>query len=159
MNNDLPTSRTVLALKWAALLAVVTAMTFGRTRVVIPTTPSTRYHLLLESNVVPHKGDYVNVEIYDTRIERDQPVTLTKRIACEAGDRLTFAEGRHFCNGKYLGSVLERTSQGVALRAFKFDGPIPAGKVFLIGDHERSFDSRYFGLVNARALRRLIPVL
>jgi type IV secretory pathway protease TraF len=125
---------------------------------VFPMTDSVRYHVLLRVGGDPVKGDYVNVALYHESIDKAQAVRLTKRVACVAGDQLRYERGGHWCNGQYLGQVLRRDSYSVPLPQFIWNGPVPPGKVFLTGDHVRSFDSRYFGFVNAAALERLRPL-
>ncbi len=125
---------------------------------VFPMTHSVKYHVLVRIPGEAVKGDYVNVALYHESIDKTQAVRLTKRVACVAGDVLNFERGAHWCNEKYLGQVLRRDSKSVPLPEFTWNGPVPEGKVFLTGDHVRSFDSRYFGFVNAAALEKLRPL-
>ena len=144
---------------WIAIgVAAAVAALLQALPLVFPMTESVKYHVLLRVPGAPAKGDYVNVALYHQSIDRTQAVRLTKRVACVAGDLLRYERGAHFCNGKYLGQVLKRDSQSVPLPEFIWNGPVPEGKVFLTGDHVRSFDSRYFGFVNAAALERLQPL-
>jgi conjugal transfer pilin signal peptidase TrbI len=145
-------------LRMGSVAAVVALISYVHIGVVIPMTPSVKYHVLLESSGAPAKGDYVDVDVYHAGIDEERAVRLTKRVACVAGEMLRFENGRHYCEDQYLGTVLKRTSEGLPLRPFEYSGPVPDGKVFLIGDHERSFDSRYLGFVNHAALTRLTPV-
>lgn len=167
-----PTSRAALAANapapwvnpkayWPRLLgicAVVSLFTFVHFGGVLAMTPSIKYRLLHEAPGEPHKGDYAYVEIFNPIIDAQRPVKLTKRVACTAGEQLTFRGGWHFCGEQALGRVLAQTKQGQSLAPFLWNGPIPPGMVFLAGDHERSFDSRYFGFVRADALKRLEPL-
>lgn len=140
-----------------AVVASVTAL-LQVVPLVFPMTDSVRYHVLVRVPGKVHKGDYVNVALYHESIDRAQAVRLTKRVACVAGEVLRFERGAHWCNEEYLGRVLQRDTRGVPLPEFAWNGPVPDGKVFLAGDHQRSFDSRYFGFVNATALQRLQPL-
>jgi conjugal transfer pilin signal peptidase TrbI len=106
---------------------------------------SVRYTLLWVMGGPGQKGDYVTVPIRHPFIERGRAEHLTKRIGCVGGEVLTFTEGQHFCNGALLDTVLPNTSDGRPLEPWRWHGPIPAGKVFLVGDDPRSFDSRYLG--------------
>jgi conjugal transfer pilin signal peptidase TrbI len=123
--------------------------------IVLPMSPSVRPTMLVADPTPLQRGDYVNAEILHPVIDRNQAVTLTKRAACLPGDQLTFQRNSHYCNGEWLGSVLQRTKDGQALQPFVWNGPVPEGMVFLSGDHARSFDSRYFGFVKAKSLRHL----
>ncbi len=145
-------------LRMGSVAAVVAIIAYVHMGIVIPMTPSVKYHVLLESSGIPAKGDYVDVDVYHSSIDGERAVRLTKRVACVAGELLRYENGRHYCGDNYLGVVLKRTSEGLPLKAFEFNGVIPEGKVFLSGDHERSFDSRYLGLVNESALTRLTPI-
>lgn len=72
---------------------------------------------------------------------------LIKRIGCNEGDYLA-NEGRDFfCNGVLIASALEKDSQGESIEQFSFSGYIPQGKMFLIADDAKSYDSRYYGLI------------
>jgi type IV secretory pathway protease TraF len=52
-----------------------------------------------------------------------------------------------------------RPSQGRPLPRFIHNGPVPAGQLFLVGTHPRSYDSRYFGFVDAREiLHQALPL-
>jgi conjugal transfer pilin signal peptidase TrbI len=106
---------------------------------------SIRYTLLWVRGGPGDKGDYVTVPISHPFIERGRAEHLTKRIGCVGGEILTFAQGQHFCNGTLLDIVLPNASDGRPLSPWAWQGPIPAGKVFLVGDDPRSFDSRYLG--------------
>ena len=63
--------------------------------------------------------------------------------------------------GRYTNlSLRHADSMGRPLPASRLqDGQIPDGFALMLGQHEGSFDSRYFGLVPAAALRRVLPVL
>lgn len=140
-----------------AVVASVTAL-MQAVPLVFPMTESVKYHVLVRVPGEAHKGDYVNIALYHESIDKAQAVKLTKRVACVAGEVLKYERGAHWCNAQYLGAVLKRDTQGVPLPEFAWNGPVPEGKVFLTGDHVRSFDSRYFGFVNAAALERLRPL-
>lgn len=86
-------------------------------------------------------------------------VRVVKRIGCGAGQRLVVVEREYFCEGVRLGLAKEVSRKGEPLAAFVFNGEIPAGEAFLVGDHPDSFDSRYFGLVKRSAfIARARPV-
>jgi len=144
---------------WTAFVAAASvAAVLQMLPLVFPATDSVKYHVLLRVPGAASKGDYVNVALYHESIDARQAVRLTKRVACVAGEVLKSDRGAHWCNEEYLGRVLRRDSRSVPLPEFVWNGPVPDGKVFLSGDHVRSFDSRYFGFVNAAALERLQPL-
>lgn len=154
---SIPLTRTRLV-RFLTLAAIVAAISTIEPRVVLEKTHSVKYRALLILGGEPHKGDYVNLQIQHPLIERNRRVTITKRIGCVAGEKLSFHDDRFYCNQELLGGVLKKTWRGEPLTAFAWSGPVPQGKVFLIGDHPRSFDSRYFGFVNTTELTKLWPL-
>ena len=104
-------------------------------------TDSVKYHVFWElERRDPAKNDYVRLGLYEPEIGCN-PCSIVKRIGCTPGEHLTSEEDRFYCNGEYLG-------QAKAVKqhpSFDFNGTIPPGMVFLIGDRKTSYDSRYFG--------------
>lgn len=139
--------------------AVAAVLGLHYSPLVMPMTKSVKYSLLVKVTGAPQKGEYVNVRLYHEAIAADQAVQLTKRVGCVAGEQLRTDGGKHYCGTQFLGQALEKDSKGKKLPRFVWNGPVPPGKVYLVGDHPRSFDSRYFGFVNASSLERLKPVL
>lgn len=73
--------------------------------------------------------------------------TLVKRIGCAPGQflQVTAAEAR--CNGILLGMIRTVSLSGLPLTPVFFNGVIPQGQYFMMGDHLASYDSRYLGLI------------
>ena len=103
------------------------------------------------------QGDYVRLWITYPILGKDAH-ELTKRVACMPGERLHFDGTFYRCNGRWLGGVLRETWDHRPLRRFRFEGAIPPGQLFVLGAHPRSFDSRYFGLIDASTVQRLVAV-
>lgn len=79
-----------------------------------------------------------------------EDIRAIKRVGCDEGEDLR-REGRDFfCGDEFLGHAKERSQEGEPLIPSPFSGRVPAGKVFLVGDHTDSFDSSYFGLVEKK---------
>lgn len=98
----------------------------------------------------PGLGDYARVPVRNKLIEDGEASTLTKRIACAAGDKLTFDGEAHYCNGVKVDTINVRAlDDGTRMPIFEFNGVVPAGKLYLLGTHPRSFDSRYLGFFDA----------
>lgn len=72
---------------------------------------------------------------------------LIKQVSCKSGDRLERVGDYFTCNGKNIVKVLHTDRNGNPLTQFNYNGVIPKGYYFLTGTHERSYDSRYFGLI------------
>ena len=85
---------------------------------------------------------------------------MIKRVGCRPGEWLHVdAEHRFTCDGRPLGQALATDSQGRPLPRFIHNGPVPAGQLFVVGTHPRSYDSRYFGFVDAREiLHQALPL-
>jgi conjugal transfer pilin signal peptidase TrbI len=100
------------------------------------------------------KGHYVRA-VADIELPnfKCNPCSIVKRVGCLAGDYLNEKDGSFFCNGELIAKA-----QG-DMKHFLFNGTVPSGKYFLIGDHPRSYDSRYFGFIEKGAIdARLIPL-
>lgn len=144
--------------RYAVMFGLLALVTVVESRTVLPSTESIPYSLLLIKGGPGTKGDYVNVRIPGSHVGRSEPtLTLTKRIACVGGELLRFENGGHYCGETFLGKVLDRSVHG-AITPFVWNGPVPAGKAYVVGTHVRSYDSRYFGFVDLAATERLIPL-
>lgn len=73
--------------------------------------------------------------------------TIVKKIGCLPGQHLKVTLQQADCDGKKIGHVRHQTMDGKPISPVLYDGIIPLGKVFLMGEHYYSYDSRYFGLV------------
>lgn len=75
---------------------------------------------------------------------------ILKEVAGVPGDRLTIASGKVMINGKQVveGFPLARYYHKPA-DSFERSEVIPPGKVFVIGTHPLSNDSRYWGYLDA----------
>ena len=84
------------------------------------------------------------------RADHDQ---MIKKVGCLPGDQLTMdAANQFFCNGRPLGQALEADSKGRLLPHFSFNGPVPADKLFMVGTHPRSYDSKYYGFIDVHEI-------
>lgn len=106
-----------------------------------PSMPNRLFFLDNNPSVIK-KGDIVQF--------RHEPDTLAvKKVACMAPSALTVKpDTREFyCDGKLIGQAKFHSVRGERLPFFQWDGPVPEGQIFVMGDHRDSFDSRYFGFV------------
>jgi type IV secretory pathway protease TraF len=92
------------------------------------------------------QGDYL---LFDKHLDQAQTDRLLKKVGCAPGQRLSAVEGKFSCDGHFLGRALARDAKGNPLPQFIFNGIVPAGSLFMVGSHPRSYDSRYFGFIHA----------
>ena len=72
---------------------------------------------------------------------------IFKRIVGRKNDELK-TDGRDFyLNGEYLGTARETDSKGKSIKHFSYSGKIPSVSYFVMGTHELSYDSRYYGFI------------
>lgn len=83
---------------------------------------------------------------------------FTKRVGCIAGDRLEKIGQSFYCNGEFIAKALLHDRLDDTLPVFEFNGVVPDGKVFMVGDHPFSGDSRYLGFVELESVKRVIPI-
>ena len=122
-------------------LFVLVGMTIPR-HLTITRTNSVRFHVFWEQNRWnPSRGGYVRLLLMDPQMGCT-PCSIVKRIGCMPGDQLVGDGGRYYCNDTFLGQARMDTR----FSPFVYNGIIPPDQVFLIGDKETSYDSRYFGL-------------
>ncbi|WP_457569586.1 S26 family signal peptidase [Desulfurobacterium sp.] len=84
---------------------------------------------------------------------------LLKYVWGLPGDKLTVDSQYVKINGQILGRVLHTDCEGRPVDYFHYAGIIPPGKYFVMGTIKRSFDSRYWGFVDARwHVRKCYPI-
>lgn len=102
-----------------------------------------------------HKGVLVALRVDFETPYIDKRHVLLKHIACDSGDRLTSVGTEFFCNQQRIAIALKEDSKGLKMKQFEFDGEIPEGYMFLTAEHPRSYDSRYFGLLNKNTVEAI----
>lgn len=96
----------------------------------------------------PEAGDYVLIKPpVENQYTRGK--FLIKKIVCGEGDYIKTEGLDFYCNGKYLGRARTTDSKGRPVEPVELNQYIGRGYYFVMGEHERSYDSRYFGLVPA----------
>jgi signal peptidase I/conjugal transfer pilin signal peptidase TrbI len=85
---------------------------------------------------------------------------VMKILGCNEGDVLTVdTDKMYYCNGEYLVRAKDFSLKGEPLQHFVFNGTIPKGVMFVMGQHKDSFDSRYFGFVEKnRIMAKAYPI-
>ncbi len=97
------------------------------------------------------KGDYVMFTLKREVIGQLAGTTGTNKtikvVACAGGSVLEVVRKDYYCGQEYLGRAKDVSLKGRPVKNFVFNGIIPQGSLFVMGQHKDSFDSRYFGFV------------
>lgn len=139
--------------------ALVAAGMLIPSRFAVTLTPSTEHRVFFlkkgPSTGELKKGAYVMLDIRSEYVDHGTPHRVIKRIACAGGEKLN-AGGRNFyCNGREIAVVKDLSLKGEALPRFAYTGRIPAGAIFVTGQHRDSFDSRYFGFLKTEEVKAI----
>jgi type IV secretory pathway protease TraF len=147
---------------WKIILAMVAALAVGLwlpAHISVTLTPSLghRIFFLTERDSQNFKeGDYL---LFHKQLDQAQTDQLLKIVGCAPGQLLRVENSEYYCGGKYLGHALANDSKGKPLPRFIYNGPVPAGSLFMVGNHPRSYDSKYFGFINADSvIKKAYPI-
>lgn len=128
---------------------IIFSMALDQVTVVYSPSDSLPYRTFLElKRIKPQLGQYAYFESpwYGGRV--------IKKIVGREGDKLSYdAQGNLWVGNQKIGKAKTKARDGRQLTPIKA-GIIPPGMVFVKGEHERSFDSRYeeLGLIPEAAL-------
>lgn len=147
------------AVRLAPMLVLAGIIAFCMDKLVVAKSESVDYTLFWETGGAVEAGDYITFEFQHEYVKGGRPYTLTKRASCMPGQFLELRAHYHFCDGEKLGFIRERGDSGVPLSRFEWNGPVPEGHVFAFGDHEKSFDSRYWGFVPLSKTTKVVGIL
>ncbi len=142
----------------ASLLAGI----YLASHIAVTLTPSLNHRVFLINNGFSNvgRGDYVLFGFSSPLIEGGKRIKGMKRIGCGEGDYLHEFMGDYFCGKEYLGRAKEKTLRGDQLSRFEYDGVVPPGKIFVVGDSKDSFDSRYWGFLDkSKIIAKAYPIL
>ena len=85
---------------------------------------------------------------------------LAKPVLAVAGDDVCVRGGCLHVNGAPHGTILDVDPAGRALPHYDHCGVLSPGQLYVATEHERSFDSRYFGPIDSsRVLGTLSPLV
>lgn len=143
----------------AALVVPLTLGLWLPGHISVTLTPSLGYRIFFLGQPESRRfkvGDYL---LFRKRLPGATIDQLLKRVGCVPGQRLTVEGGEYACDQTPLGRALRQDSKGKPLPQFVFNGRVPEGKLFMIGPHPRSYDSRYFGFIDAdTVLKKAYPI-
>jgi len=149
---------------WLAITVLLVAGTLIPYKISVTLTPSLKHRVywLIRNPDKVVRGDYVlfRHKELSARMGMKKSEDVMKILGCNEGDLLTVdAEKKFYCNGEYLVRAKDISLKGEQLQHFVFNGTIPKGVMFVMGQHKDSFDSRYFGFVDkSRILAKAYPI-
>ena len=139
-------------------------------RLIVALSDSLDHRLFFMTGFNPDKiknGDYLVFQGSKEEVEKHaKPMLnnrldkLIKKVGCAPGVTLTCdAQGKFFCQGVFVGKALAADSLKHPLPQFEFSGIVPENNFFMIGTNPRSYDSKYFGFVDAgKILHKALPL-
>ena len=149
---------------WLAITVLLIAGTLLPYKFSVTLTPSLKHRIywLTRNPDKVVRGDYVlfrHKELSD-RMGTKKSEDVMKILGCNEGELFTVdAEKKYYCNGEYLVRAKDISLKGEPLQHFVFNGTIPKGAMFVMGQHKDSYDSRYFGFVDkSRILAKAYPI-
>lgn len=85
---------------------------------------------------------------------------LLKKVAATSSDNVEIRNSRLFINGKYQGAIQKTDSMGNRINMLR-EGIyiISPGEYFVLGDHENSYDSRYYGSLTKKEILQCGKIL
>ena len=133
------TARSVIGI----LLMCSTFIFFLRTTHLVLNQSSSLPHkaFLILKGVRPVLGECVAFTLLPN--DRWKGVRVIKRVVGVAGDTVRHVHNKMWVGNTKVGVPLEKAKDGGPLTPLTFKGVIPDGYFFVVGSHERSFDSRY----------------
>lgn len=149
---------------WLAITCLIIAGTLIPYKFSVTLTPSLKHRIywLTRNPDKVVRGDYVLFHHKElaAKVGMKKSEEMLKVIGCNEGDQLTVdAEKKFYCNGEYLVRAKDISLKGEPLQHFVFNGQIPKGVMFVMGQHKDSYDSRYFGFVDKnRILAKAYPI-
>lgn len=157
---------------WLGLLLLLPVTWLIRENLVVVSTRSINHYLLWKSPTSPIRSGRLLLLPFDafpihsigqnaSDTQKQQWLAkihgrlLVKRLGCMEPQRLSTTSDKHHtiyrCDSKVIAQTTGHSSQH-----FVFNGHLPLGQGFLIGDNPSSLDSRYLGLAELNQAQRVL---
>jgi type IV secretory pathway protease TraF len=152
-------------LKMAIIVSVVSSIFFKVlfSKITLVRTPSVKYRFFWTNQIKKEnieKNKYVRIitDKIKSDLCKQQKITdgkclVVKRVGCPGGSYLMQQGSDFYCDGEKISQALKGN------KSFKFNGIIPVGKYFLIGDHKYSYDSKAVGFFNEEEINAILVPL
>lgn len=150
-------NRTALLVGAAAivLLSIAMAVEFAP-RLVWNATPSAPIGLYLVTYKAPVIGEYVLVnasgdakKLIDERDYLPPDTPLVKRVAALSGAETCRENAKIYIDGVHVADALAVDSSGRDMPVWSGCFTLQSAELFLLNDHQKSLDGRYFGAIKA----------
>lgn len=110
------------------------------------------------------RGNYVLIQTDEKDIFAKGKL-ISKIVGCASGEVLEIKDNEYYCGEDYLGRAKNKSRTGISVTPFNPCGSsyckyqVPEGQYFVVGTHKDSYDSRYFGFVDAdKIVAKLLPL-
>lgn len=152
---ELMASLRLLAFAGTGIGLIVLACLPLQARLIWNRTPSAPTGLYWLSERPPRIGDWalVSAGAPEAVWAHDRGYTgpywpLIKHVAASEGDEICRYEGSISINGNVAAIALRHDSEGMELPVWEGCFQLGQGQIFLLNDHPRSLDGRYFGVTD-----------
>lgn len=146
-------NNTPLFLKLILIVFLTLPIHYLSGKLIVNVSPSLNVRTLWLIDGEVKANDYVVFD-FEHQLVPEGLTRMSKRVGCMHPSYIDIIVNDYFCDGNHLGTALEMDKDGNAMPRYLTKGQIPIGEAFVVGDHERSFDSRYYGLLKVSVLRR-----
>ena len=95
-----------------------------------------------------HKGDFIMFHTNKLMPYHSTDDNIIKRVLALPGDRVDIKNDRLYVNGQFIDKLYLLPRLKKKPQSFDTSYILPEKMIFVFGAHPRSYDSRYWGLIN-----------
>ncbi|MDO8418240.1 MAG: signal peptidase I [Agitococcus sp.] len=95
-----------------------------------------------------HKGDFIMFHTNKLMPYHSTDDNIIKRVLALPGDRVDIKNDRLYVNGQFIDKLYLLPRLKKKPQSFDTSYILPENRIFVFGAHPRSYDSRYWGLIN-----------